>query len=195
MRLEQAFVTNKAYSFEPSQFVGSRMNFVKWKQSTFCILYLSTRYEKKQEWSSNKAQGSSGMSPNCFQYYVASCNWQFTKHSTHTTCIVALLHIFAKLALIAEFRSVPIQCSALSNPWYICICVSFSMRICIRMWICIWMWCAAQNFTAWMLPPRWRCLPCLRIPQVSCAFLPPSQYLYFCISLTLIKGSCTSFPP
>lgn len=25
--------------------------------------------------------------------------------------------------------------------------------------------------------------------------LPPSQYLYFCISLTLIKGSCASFPP
>ena len=135
------------------------------------------------------------MSLNCFQYYVAICNCQFTKHTTPTTCIVALLHIFAKLALIAEFRSVPIQYSALSNPWYICICVSFSMRICIRMWICIWMSCAAQNFTAWMLPPRWRCLPCLRIPQVSCACLPPSQYLYFCISLTLIKGSCTSFPP
>ena len=63
---------------------------------------------KKQEWSSNKAQGSSGMSLNCFQYYVAICNCQFTKHTTHTTCIVALLHIFAKLALFAEFRS---ECS------------------------------------------------------------------------------------
>ena len=154
-----------------------------WKSNGFCqvntrdFLYFVFLYyinETRQKWFSNKAQGSSGMSLNCFQYYVASCNCQFTKHSTHTTCIVALLHIFAKLALIAEFRSVPIQCSALSNPWYICICVSFSMRICIRMWICIWMWCAAQNFTAWMLPPRWRCLPCLRIPQVSCACLPPS---------------------
>ena len=68
------------------------------------------------------------MSLNCFQYYVAICNCQFTKHTTPTTCIVALLHIFAKLALIVEFRS---ECSysmfrALEPLIYLHLCLFFN---------------------------------------------------------------------
>ena len=82
MRLEQAFVTNKAYSFEPSQFVGSRMDFVKWKLSTFCISYLSTRNEKARV---VQQQGTRQLWNVSELFSILRCNLQLPIYKTHNT--------------------------------------------------------------------------------------------------------------
>ena len=82
LRLEQAFVTDKGYSFEPSQFVGSRMDFVKWKLSTFCISYLSTRNEKARV---VQQQGTRQLWNVSELFSILRCNLQLPIYKTHNT--------------------------------------------------------------------------------------------------------------
>ena len=83
LRLEQAFVTDKGYSFEPSQFVGSRMDLVKWKQSTSCVLYLSTRNEKSKSGPATRHKAALECLRIVFNttLQVAIANLQNTQHT------------------------------------------------------------------------------------------------------------------